>query len=117
MLNVVKSIGHGLLECCSDILKTKRDLAIIKCAPRTDKGCFVLVFPLYMSFIIAREAIHEEKNFVAGTFINYLVNEWCWVVVLRTNFIKVSKISTDMNGALLLINGDWVINPLGQGNK
>ena len=40
-----------------------------------------------------------------GTHIDNLVDEWCRVIVLGTCFVKILKISTDVNGALFFHDG------------
>ena len=47
------------------------------------------------------------------TLVNDLVNEQCGEVVFGTRFFQVTKVRGDMDGALLLENGNWVGHPSG----
>ena len=74
----------------------------------------MLVFRFDLDLIVARETIHKRKHLTSHTCIYDLVNKWCGVVVLRTGFIEVSKVSTNANSPLLFINRNRVGHPFNQ---
>jgi hypothetical protein len=104
MFEVMKSKRHGPLECGSSIFKAKRYLTICECTPRTNECRFVFVFGFDLDLIISQKTVHERKGFATSTFINDLVNEWCWKIIFGTCLVQIMEIGTYTNRALLFIN-------------
>ena len=50
--------------------------------------------------IVAIESIHEGENVMAYTCIDNLVDEWSGIVIFGESSIEISKICTNMYGAL-----------------
>jgi hypothetical protein len=104
MLEIMKRKRHGLLECGSSIFKTKRHLTICECTPRTNEGRFVLVFRFDLDLIISLKTFDERKDFATNTFINDLVDDWCWKIIFGTCLVQITEIDTYTNRALFFID-------------
>ena len=64
-----------------------------------------------LDLIVAKETIHEGQSLVTDTFIDNLVNERGWKVVLGTNMVEITKVSADANNALFFVDRDNVGDP------
>ena len=111
---IVKSKVHGSLKGCPYIFQSKGHFSIRECTPRENKSSFMLVFRFYLDLIVAGETIHKREYLTTRTCIYDLINKRCRVVVLGTGFVKVSKVRTNTNSPLLLINRNRVGYPLCQ---
>ena len=111
---VMKSKVHSPLKGSPSIFQSKGHFLIRKCTPRANESSFMLVFRFYLNLIISGETIHKRKHLTSRTCIYDLVYKWCGIVVLRTCFIEVSKVCTDANSPLLLINRNRVGYPFSQ---
>jgi hypothetical protein len=78
---------------------------------RSSKSGFVLICWVDLNLIIAREPIHKGKCFMAGTIIDYLINERGWEVVFGTSVFEIMKVCADVNGSLFFVNQDGVGDP------
>ena len=104
MLEIMKIKRHGPLKGGTNIFKTKKHLTICECTPRTNECRFVLVFGFDLDLIVSQKIVHERKGFTTSTFINDLVNEWCWKIIFGTCLVQITKIGTYMNRALFFID-------------
>ena len=116
MLNVMKSVVHSPLKSCSSILQTAWEFTIRKCAPRTDKDSFMLVFLFNHNLVIARESIHERKRFTSSTIVENLIYEQRRIIVFGTSGIQITIVNTKSNGALFFIDENRIGNPFHQRN-
>lgn len=108
---VMKSIWHGLLECGSNIFKTKRNFPICKSPPRTDEGSFMLIFRFYLNLVVFEETIHKGKLFIPSTIIDNLINEGCGIIFLWISQVQVMKICANFNATFLFGNSNGIWNP------
>jgi hypothetical protein len=83
----MENIGHGSLECCTDVLESKRHDTIHKSTPWGGKFCFILICWVDLYLIVARESIHEGQGLMANVVIDNLVNERCREVVFGTSVV------------------------------
>jgi hypothetical protein len=104
MLDIMKIKIHGPLEGGSSIFKTKRHFTIRECTPRINECHFVLVFGFDLDLIISQKNIHERKGLTTSTFINDLVDEWCWKIIFGTCLAQITEIGTYTNRALFFID-------------
>jgi hypothetical protein len=59
MSKVMERKIHGPLKSGSNIIQAKRNIMIRKCAPWTDKSCFMLVFGFDLNLIVSLKTIDE----------------------------------------------------------
>jgi hypothetical protein len=65
----------------------------------------MLVFLLHLNLIVVKETIREGKYLIVITLINDIINEWGRLIILRTCFVKIHKINTNVDGTLFF--GNW----------
>ena len=92
----------------------QRDFFVCEGTPRTNESSFMLVFWFYLNLIVSRETIHKRENFTSCSTIYNLIYKWCGIVFLRTGFIEVSKVCTNADSPLLLINRNRIGYPFCQ---
>lgn len=102
--DVMKCIRHGPLEIGPIIFKARRHFPIREGAPRLNEGGLMLIFKLDLDLIITRESIHKGEYFIPSAIIQDLINEWCRIVIFRTRFIQILKISRDSYFSFLLVH-------------
>lgn len=83
--------------------------------PRGGKGGLILVLWTNIHSV-PRETIHKGWKLMASTSIENLVDERYKVFFFRTGPIYITKISTDTDGALFIVNRDGIRYPGGIGN-
>ena len=110
--DIMESIRHSPLEGSSSIVEAERHFPIGEGAPRADEGYLVLIFGLDLDLVISRESIRKRENFISRTIIQYLINERRGIIFFRTCFVQILKISANSNFAILLVDRNWVRNPL-----
>jgi hypothetical protein len=108
---IMENISHGLLECSTYVLDSKRHNTIIKSTPWGGKCSFILICWMDLDLIVARETIHERQSLVACTIINNLVNERYGEVVFGTSMIEIEKVNENVNSSLFVVNRDGVRYP------
>ena len=61
--------------------------------------------------IIPGEPIHEGQSLMSCASIDDLVDEWSGIILFRTSFFKLPKISANAYSALFFHDGNRVGNP------
>ena len=105
---------HFSLKGSPDIFQTKGHFLVREGTPRTNESSFMLVFRFYLNLIVSEETIHKREHFTSHASIYNLVYKWRGIVVLRTGFVQISKVSTDVYGPFLFINRNRVGYPFRQ---
>ena len=59
LIQIMKNVCHGLLECRIGIVEAKRHDTICESTPRGNECSFILIYWVYLNLVIARESIHE----------------------------------------------------------
>ena len=113
--DIMKCIRHGSLKSGSNVFKAERHFPIREGAPRANEGGLMLVFRLDLDLIVPRESIHKGEYFISNEIIQDLINEWCGIVIFRTRFIQILKISIDSYCTFFFVHCNRVRYPFHQG--
>lgn len=109
-------IGHFTLKISTGILQTERKLFVGKSAPRTDKGCLMLISRRDINLVVSRKTIHEGIHFAPRTLVNELINKRGGEVILWTGLVNVTIINTDSNSTLLFSHREDIRHPVRERN-
>jgi hypothetical protein len=108
---IMENVSHGLLECHTCVLESKRHNTLRKSTPWGCECGFILIHWMDLDLVVAREAIHEGQGLMAGTIIDEMFDERGREVFFGTCMVDIAKVSAYVNNALFFVDRDRVGNP------
>ena len=115
--HVMEQSYHSLLISCPSILQPKRHHLVAESASLCNKGCPHHVFRCHLDQIIAREIVHEGKDFVLCGIVNQNINVGKRKVILGACYVQVYVVHTHPYLVVLLRYQNNVSNPLRIGGE
>lgn len=107
----MKIIFHGMPESGANIFETKRHDSICKCTPRGHESCFIMTLGAYSNCIVFGESIYKEEDFLDGTWINDLIDEWSRLVVFGIWLTQILEVRAYTDRTLFFGDRDRVGKP------